>query len=118
MQYKHAYISGPMTGYANYNRAAFEEAEERLKKFFPDMINPLKLPDPEGLTGDPEYDWTLYLARDMAIISKKVCYLIMLPGWKKSRGARLEKQFADNIGILTYEYSWMIELVEVLKQQQ
>ena len=32
MQYKHAYISGPMTGYANYNRAAFEEAEELLKK--------------------------------------------------------------------------------------
>ena len=100
--FKRPYISGPMTGYANYNRSAFEEAEELLKKHYPKVINPLKLKDPEGLTGDPEYDWTLYLARDMAIISKKVSFLVMLPGWKNSRGARLEKQFADNLGIQVF----------------
>ena len=108
MQYKHAYISGPMTGYANYNRAAFEEAEKLLLKKLREVINPLKLKDPKGLTGDPEYDWTLYLARDLAIISKKAAFLVMLPGWKNSRGARMEKLFADNLGIPVFELNQWI----------
>ncbi len=42
------YIAGPMTGYKNFNREAFHNAEEELKREGHTVLNPAVLPD--GLT--------------------------------------------------------------------
>ena len=46
------YIAGPMTGYKNFNREAFHNAEEELKREGHTVLNPAVLPD--GLT-QPQY---------------------------------------------------------------
>ncbi|EGF7427729.1 DUF4406 domain-containing protein, partial [Escherichia coli] len=38
------YIAGPMTGYKNFNREAFHEAEEKLKQKGCTVLNPAVLP--------------------------------------------------------------------------
>ena len=92
------YLSGPMTGRPDYNRAAFEVAANVLRALGNEVINPHELPEPEGLTGDPEKDWCLYLARDLVLIAYHVNIIVALPAWDESRGSRLEIEFARRVG--------------------
>ena len=77
------YISGPMTGIPEYNRAAFEEAYWRLAMDGRQPVNPWSLGEVKG--------WTHfnYMRRD--IVALAACDAIyMLPRWWRSRGARKE----------------------------
>ena len=86
------YISGPMAGYPNLNRAAFREAESRLKRAGFPTLNPLDNGLGAGLS------WDAYLRADL----KMVCdagAVALLPGWEASRGARLEVATAHALGM-------------------
>jgi hypothetical protein len=80
------YLSGPMTGYKNYNHAEFNRISEKLEGsgHFKKVINPASMD--EG-----EKPWQYYLIRDIGIIFKnKVDAVILMKGWEKSKGARAE----------------------------
>jgi len=105
-----AYVGGPMNGLEDYNYPAFFEAEARLIAGgeFKRIINPAALDD----SGVPAHDtltkeiWRSFLKRDLKIImDNDVDTLILLPGWRKSDGARLEARVCkDLMGATLLEY--------------
>lgn len=77
------YISGPMTGIQDHNRDAFLFAEQWLLLLGYDVVNPWRLGEVKGWG---RFD---YMRRDLAALAG--CDgIYMLPGWLRSRGARVE----------------------------
>jgi len=90
------YISGPMTGIPNFNYPAFGAAEARLRAAGFEVRNPV---DSEKFndTGAPQsWDWYMRHALRMVLESDAVG---TLPGWSKSRGATLEINVAEALGM-------------------
>jgi hypothetical protein len=76
-----------MTGVAEFNFPAFNEAAEQLRRRGFEVVSPAEL-DP---TTDGE--WSAYLRRDL--LAMLDCEgIALLPGWALSRGASLEYQIA------------------------
>ena len=95
------YIAGPMTGHEHFNYAAFYDAYDRLHREGFRIASPAH--DADGKRINPpipgyEDDYRVYLRYGIEKLLD--CDLIfLLPGWEGSRGARLEKQIADAMGI-------------------
>ncbi len=86
-----AYIAGPMTGRPNLNREAFAEAADRLRMEGWQTYNPAAA----NLEGMP-------LHRIMAHVLTQLCEaqaIVMLRGWWKSPGARVEWLLARYLGL-------------------
>lgn len=105
------YISGPMSGLPDYNRAAFERAAAELRQMKFDVISPVELDKEDGFSFEgpltPKGYWQ-FLGRDLETIgTSDVGLMFMLEGWWKSRGARLEVFQALLLGITVFEYTSM-----------
>ena len=86
------YIAGPMTGLPDYNYPAFHQAEARLQALGHEPHNPARNPEPACGT------WQGYMR--MAIRQLALCdAIVLLPGWKTSRGACIEKRLAEDLGL-------------------
>lgn len=100
------YLSGPMSGMAQYNFPAFNHASAVLRRLGYTIISPAELDGavPEGVTpGDNE--WQSFLKRDLlAILTEDLQGVFCLEGWEKSQGAALETWIASAIGLKVYEY--------------
>jgi hypothetical protein len=91
------YIAGPMTGYENYNFAAFNAEAERLRGQGLHVENPAD----HGVVSSA--DWADYLRYDIGRLA--TCERIhLLPGWSKSKGATLEVHIAQALG-MTISYA-------------
>ncbi len=87
------YISGPMTGYPDYNRPAFAEAARELRAQGHEVKSP-----PEIAPYNPDWAWRDYMKEDVCALME--CdEIYTLPGWEKSRGATIEVMIADALGI-------------------
>lgn len=87
------YVSGPMSGMPDHNYPAFMEAAMGLRLADWGVINPAELGD-----GDTTREWHYYLRRDLAELTKAT-HIYMLPGWPNSRGASLEFDVAQRLGL-------------------
>ncbi|MCL6548991.1 MAG: DUF4406 domain-containing protein [Alicyclobacillus sp.] len=86
-----------MTGLPAYNRAAFREAAERLRAQGYTVASPAELP------GDDDDPWHVWMRRALGLLLG--CDAVaFLPGWKESRGARLEHQVAVALGMPRFLY--------------
>lgn len=86
------YISGPMTGYPDLNRAAFRAAACRLRDLGHVPVDPSTAPEITGAT------WADYMRADIA--EMVTCEAVaVLPGWEASRGAVLEVHIAHALGM-------------------
>ena len=98
---KAVYLSGPMTGIPDFNRAAFEEAEEECwLSGAIGVYNPKSLIG-KGLSHEQCMAVDLKALFDMGDLAEVV--VVQLPGWRKSKGARLEHAVAIACGIETKE---------------
>lgn len=92
------YISGPMTGLPGLNFRAFNDAASHLRSHGYDAVNPAELHQ-----ADPS-DWNACMRTDI----KALCdcdALVALPGWHSSRGANLEVELANRIGIRVFFFN-------------
>jgi hypothetical protein len=86
------YVSGPMTGYADWNFPAFNAAAAALRAQGLQVINPAD----HGVVDGAE--WVDYLRTDLTQLA--ACERIhLLPGWSKSKGAKLELHVAQALGL-------------------
>lgn len=85
---KSVYIAGPITGVERYWEA-FEKAEDELIALGFIPISPSRLP--EGLT------YEQYARISLATIDA-VDAVLFLPGWDRSKGARLERDYCSYTG--------------------
>jgi hypothetical protein len=100
------YIAGPMSGYEDWNFPAFFEAERQLLELGYEVINPAhndgatvqEALESAGSPDRPNNMWSWYMRRDLPHVME-VDALCVLPGWQKSKGAKLEVHVATAIGI-------------------
>ena len=89
------FISGPMSGKPNDNRAAFYKAQEELEKHGYSVWNPAWLAYPNN---------TEFTKDDMHIIDfaalRRCDAIYMLKGWKHSKGAQEEHEYAIIRGLM------------------
>lgn len=89
---KRVYISGPMTGLPDFNYPAFKAAAELLRAKGIEVENPAENPIPDCGS------WAGYMR--FALVQICRCDAVfMLPGWEKSKGARLELHVAQQLGL-------------------
>lgn len=91
-----AYLSGPMTGYADYNRPAFRRAAYELRDRGYTVLSPAE-------DSDETTDWDDCLRKDLIHLTK-VTMVVVLPDWERSRGARLEVAVGAALGLPIYTY--------------
>jgi len=102
------YISGPITGYEEGNRPAFDLAKKALAAQGYEVITPMEDETPEqtaaqAAEGYGQIYWNL-IAKDVLALSKAEG-IVFLWKWEQSRGARLEAY----IGLLHGKPMWQIE---------
>lgn len=90
------YVAGPMSGYADFNYAAFEVARQSLKDAGYEVLCPTDSEEHND-TGKPQtWDWYMRHAIGMVIEAEG---LAVLPDWQTSRGARLEVEIGLGLAI-------------------
>lgn len=85
------YISGPMTGLPDFNRAAFRHAEAEL------TLGGRAPLSPHRIEGEESWTWEQWM-REALKLQLRCDVVHMLPGWRKSRGARIERRLAQILG--------------------
>ena len=88
------YIAGPMAGCPDENREAFQKYETALKKKGDIILNPAWLP--KGLQKND------YMPICLAMLQAADAIFLM-PGWRNSKGANLESEFAKYQGKMIIE---------------
>ncbi len=98
MEYRRIFLSGPMTGYPNFNAAVFNARAAALRAQGLEVWNPAEI---KG--GDTTYPRHIYqrhnlyeLTRYSGAVGQGLYYdaLAVLAGWQDSVGARMEVQMA------------------------
>jgi hypothetical protein len=90
------YIAGPMTGLPQYNFPAFATAALELRALGHDVVSPHEVPLPCGCRGLPpqcdaeDHGWSEFLRADLIALLQHAEAVALLPGWERSRGAKLE----------------------------
>lgn len=108
------YLAGPMSSLPQANIPAFDAAAEYLRTYLKlEIVSPAELDDPEvraaALAGAPTgKTWGEFLGRDVPVVADTVQGIILLDGWEKSRGARLEAY----VGVLCGHTHWLYPSLE------
>ena len=103
---KSVYLSGPMTGIKDWNRAAFDEAEKLVKSCGATIVyNPCTYAEAmSGLSHEMCLRISIFnlcATRSWAPADALAVYdvLVSIPGWQQSKGAQLERLVAGYVGI-------------------
>lgn len=122
------YLAGPMSGYPQFNFPAFYAAAKELRNQGWEVVSPAELDDQEDkgaalLSTDGNVNdrtivkktWGDFLARDVKLLADEgIKGIIFLPGWEKSKGARLEAYVGLNLGFTYHTYDPETEVVSPL----
>jgi uncharacterized protein DUF4406 len=94
------YLAGPMQNYPEHNHPAFHAAAATLRACGHTIVNPAEF-------GPFVTDWQTVMKRDLHAMLWCDA-LVMLPGWEKSRGARLETRTAWDLEMPIYPLDAML----------
>lgn len=101
------YLAGPMRGYPDFNFPAFHAAAADLRAKGWTVLSPAEADLAQGF--DPTkntldgFDMSAALVRDVEMVAKSDA-VILLPGWRKSKGSGIEYAVARYLGRKCYEY--------------
>jgi hypothetical protein len=99
------YISGPMSGYEDYNLPAFKDAEKVLRDAGYDVLNPADNPTQDC--------WEAYLRLDLAMVCR-ADGVAVLRDWQNSAGADAEVHVAHILKIPVHNVDHWVGRKEVL----
>ena len=89
---KRVFICGPMTGLPEDNYPAFARKAAELRAQGYQVESPHENPEPECQS------WLGYMRLSTAQLA--TCdAVVMLPGWQASYGARIERLYAEKLGL-------------------
>lgn len=91
------FISGPIAGVADY-KERFQTAADLLIAQGHTVVNPANMDS--VVDGELTYKKILEMDKKLLECCDAIC---MLPGWEKSRGAKLERSRALELGMRTME---------------
>jgi len=94
------YLSGPMSGYDEYNFPLFNRVAKELRDEGHTVLNPA-----ETLNGDTSQAYSDYLRIDTIAIARSKG-IMMLPGWRRSRGACYEYLLAKSFKLEIDKYKF------------
>lgn len=100
------YISGKMTGEPEFGKPAFEEAERKLTALGYRVLNPAWMPDGMSYEDYMRNGINLVFSADI---------IVLLPNWKKSKGAVAECALAYCLDKKCIELDEIIELKEQME---
>lgn len=93
------YISAPMTGLPNFGRGRMRFVADLIRERFPNVkvVNPAD--------NSPKWSWEQNMEYDMRVLREEATIMVLLSGWEKSRGARMEVGLAieRNLPIVSFE---------------
>ncbi len=105
------YLSGPMTGYENYNFPAFHERAAEWRAEGWDVFSPAEEPPGYSEATRPEY-----FRRDIRALLE--CDAIaVLPNWQKSEGAQMEVCIARALRLPMYDAGTFAPYSETVLQE-
>ncbi len=104
-KHTHIYIAGPMSGLPKHNFPAFMEAAKKMRAKGYKIINPAELETVKPLCTT----WEDCLRRDLRYILTKCYAIATIPGWKKSRGAKLETFVAKQLDMDVYPIEYWLD---------
>jgi Domain of unknown function (DUF4406) len=124
------YIAGPMTGYPQFNFPAFAEAAKTLRALGMSIISPAEMDEEHGVANEAlkskdgklidgkvaGQTWGDLLARDVKIVADEVSGIALLPGWERSKGAKLEVTTALLAGKDVYAYHTSAGLTKLSRE--
>jgi len=94
------YISGPMTGIEEHNYPAFNALAGQLRAAGFEVINPA-----DNFGGDDSRPRADYMRLDVAHVLAATEVMVM-DGWERSRGARMEVAIARELGLPVVDEFW------------
>lgn len=86
------YVAGPMSGLPDLNYPAFHAAAATLRAAGLEVENPAENPAPACGS------WLAYMRMAVRQVAT-VDAVVLLPGWERSRGARVERELAHGMGL-------------------
>lgn len=99
------FISGPMSGYKNYNFEHFDEVERKLRAGGHDVVNPAEVCRRYGqdkVVADKNMYWLVVGEQQKE--ERAFCNaIILLEGWERSIGVRLELRTALELGFIIFQ---------------
>ncbi len=96
------YIAGPMTGVLHLNFPLFNKTAAELRAAGHEVVNPAEI------NADPLAAWTDCMKDDITQLVR--CDgVVLLPGWRASRGATLEEHIATALGLKVWELAGFVE---------
>lgn len=101
------YIAGPVTGYPDGNKAAFAAAAAMLREVTAwEVVSPLEMDSPEEFAATmADHYGSVYWHRMVEDFKTVIAVdgLFLLPGWERSKGARIEVFTALSLDKLFWE---------------
>lgn len=95
------YISGPITGRPEGNRAAFTRAARELSAAGHEVLNPHVVVESALRYGVPSWAECMWL--DLAALCAfRPDGVVLLEGWQDSRGAQVEKHLLASLGCAVF----------------
>ena len=85
------YLSGPMTGLPEFNHPAFFAKAAELRAEGRTVLSPALI------VGGQDWEWRDWM-REALKMQMDADVVHMLPGWRRSRGARIERRLALILG--------------------
>lgn len=112
VQPRRFYLLGPMTGYPDKNRPAFDAAAKGLRQWGHEVISPVEMEKE-----NQELPWEEYLRLDLVhFLTADVEAGVALDGWEESKGAALEVHVLRTLGKPIYRLVNSDGLLEDVKE--
>ena len=103
------YIAGPMRGYEDFNFPAFDAARDALTAQGIEVISPADMDREHGIDIKGDYpdgeELRKIISRDIDAVMHRATGIALLPGYERSKGAKLELALAEFLGLDVYLYT-------------